>query len=1011
MKESDELLAATVTQVATSVTQLKDLVLTLSAKIDKMSSKETEETPVESTLDALRSASSSYGSVQTRYTKIDFPRFLGEDPSGWIYKCKRFFEFNRIEEEQKVRLAVMHLDEKAIQWFQWFEKTQKTLDWKGFTYGIQMRFGPNVFEDAIGELTTLQQNSTVKAYQERFEELANRTTGLTEEFFVSCFISGLKEEIRAGVQMFQPGNISQAIGLARLQEESTEAIARKSRTPVRLNQLGWSSTSLTNTKPTSTPVTRSDPKMSNPNSHETKVLANSFSSNAASSSTYMPIKRLTQKEMEARREKGLCFNCDEKFVKGHRCQRTQLHLIIGEDEEDDTGQEVQRVEEAVLDEEVHISVHALFGSSSFRTMRVAGIVKGYEVTILIDSRSTHNFINPKVAKISGQLVEPTPELTVAVADGTRLCSKGLCRGFVWEMQGKSFTADARVLTIGGCDMVLGVQWLSTLGPILWDFKNLKMQFNHQDKPFTLVGNIHSKVEQASQKQMDKSLQQIQQGYLVQLYSLEGDSSEKREVSPDLNSLLTEFSNVFNEPKHLPPIRPCDHMIQLKPGSAPIQVKPYRYPHIQKNEIEKIVKEMLEAGVIRPSVSPFSSPVLLVRKKDNSWRMCVDYRELNKLTVKDKFPIPIIDELLDELHGAKVFSKLDLRSGYHQIRVVTGDVEKTAFRTHEEHYEFLVMPFGLTNAPSTFQSLMNTVFKPYLRKFILVFFDDILVYSKSWTDHLCHLRTTLELLQGNQLFAKQSKCVFGQSSLEYLGHKISDKGVSADPVKVVAMQNWPRPTNLKSLRGFLGLTGYYRRFVQNYGKICQPLTNLLKKDAFLWTETADQAFETLKEAMTTTPVLALPNYDKEFTLECDASGVGIGAVLMQEGHPIAYISKALAPKHLGLSAYEKELLAVVYAVKKWGHYLLGRHFIIKTDHLSLKYLLDQKISTTMQQKWLTKLLGYDYEIMFKAGYDNKVADALSRLGDESNSSVATLIVVQPDWLTILKQAWHSDEHLK
>lgn len=163
MKESDELLAATVTQVATSVTQLKDLVLTLSAKIDKMSSKETEETPVESTLDALRSASSSYGSVQTRYTKIDFPRFLGEDPSGWIYKCKRFFEFNRIEEEQKVRLAVMHLDEKAIQWFQWFEKTQKTLDWKGFTYGIQMRFGPNVFEDAIGELTTLQQNSTVKA--------------------------------------------------------------------------------------------------------------------------------------------------------------------------------------------------------------------------------------------------------------------------------------------------------------------------------------------------------------------------------------------------------------------------------------------------------------------------------------------------------------------------------------------------------------------------------------------------------------------------------------------------------------------------------------------------------------------------------------------------------------------------------------------------------------------------------------------------------------------------------
>lgn len=259
--------------------------------------------------------------------------------------------------------------------------------------------------------------------------------------------------------------------------------------------------------------------------------------------------------------------------------------------------------------------------------------------------------------------------------------------------------------------------------------------------------------------------------------------------------------------------------------------------------------------------------------------------------------------------------------------------------------------------------------------------------------------------------KRSKCAFGQSSLEYLGHIISDHGVLADPAKLESMSKWPRPTSIKALRGFLGLTGYYRRFVKDYGKISQPLTRLLRKDAFEWDQGAEQAFQLLKVAMTTSPVLALPDYSKEFVIECDASGVGIGAVLMQEGHPIAYISKALAPKHLGLSAYEKELLALVYAVQKWGHYLLGSHFIIRTDHLSLKYLLDQKITTLMQQKWLTKLLGYDYEIIYKSGQENRVADALSRQELQGSVALNALSVVQTDWLLPLKQAWETDPELQ
>jgi hypothetical protein len=326
----------------------------------------------------------------------------------------------------------------------------------------------------------------------------------------------------------------------------------------------------------------------------------------------------------------------------------------------------------------------------------------------------------------------------------------------------------------------------------------------------------------------------------------------------------------------------------------------------------------------PSSSPCGSPIVLVPKKDGTWRMCVDFRALNKITVKNHYPLPRIDDLLDQLKDAKYFTKLDLRSGYHQIRIAEGDTWKTTFKTKQGFFEWMVIPFGLCNAPATFMQVMNDVLRPFLDDFVIVYLDDILIFSKSREEHIEHVKKVLDVLRKEQLFLKLSKCEFGKTSLIYLGHIVGGGKLKIDPSKVKVILEWSRPSNVTEVRNFLGAAQYWRKFIANFSSIVAPLHVVTSvKQGFQWGGKQQQAFDTLKEKISSAPVLALPNLRQPFEIQIDASNYAMGAVLLQYGKPICFHSEMFNGAVINYPTYDKELYALVQSVKKWKHYLLGK----------------------------------------------------------------------------------------
>ncbi|GJU64580.1 putative nucleotidyltransferase, ribonuclease H [Tanacetum coccineum] len=525
------------------------------------------------------------------------------------------------------------------------------------------------------------------------------------------------------------------------------------------------------------------------------------------------------------------------------------------------------------------------------------LINNVYASVLFDTGADRSFVSYAFSKYID--IPPTSldtKYSVELANDKSLTTRTILRGCTLNLQNYLFEIDLLPIELGSFDVIVGMDWMVEHRAEVMCFEKYIRVLYRND--MLIIQGQRSGIKSESRLEVISSIR-----------------TQK------------DFPEVFPEElPGLPLIRQVDFHIELIPGAAPVARAPYRLAPAEMKELAEQLKELSDKGFIRPSSSSWGAPILFVKKKDGSFRMCIDYRELNKLTVKNHYPLPRIDDLFDQLQGSSIYSKIDLRSGYHQLRVREEDIPKIAFRTRYRHYKFRVMPFGLTNAPAMFMDLMNHVCKPYLDEFVIVFIDDILIYSP----------------------------------------------------KIEAVKNWASPTTPSEIRQFLGLVGYYRRFIEGFSKIAKPMIELTQKNQkFDWGKEQEEAFQLLKQKLCVAPILALPEGSDDFVVYCDASIKGLGAVLMQRMKVIAYASRQLKIHEKNYTTHDLELGAVVFTLKIRRHYLYGTKCVVFTDHKSLQHILDQKDLNMRQRRWIELLSDYDCEIRYHPGKANVVADALSR----------------------------------
>lgn len=673
-----------------------------------------------------------------------------------------------------------------------------------------------------------------------------------------------------------------------------------------------------------------------------------------------------------------------------------------------------------------------------------GRVGQRQLKVLLDSGASHTYMAKHACEALGLLTVPSKEpLMVRLANGAIEPTSTKVPNLKLWLGSYKLKHDLHVIPIDGYDIILGKDWLSGVNPeIDWASNKVKVRSGNTQYTLPLAAQATpSSTPRVLVMEANSAARMLRQrnyatAFVAIVRESQPDQSDDLDLHPDdtpfgpqpeyeggsaefrsrLRRLLEKYKAITEGlPKGLPPSRfGKDFTIDLEEGTKPIYGPLYRMSPAELEEVRRQLTDLMDKGWIRPSDSPFGAPILFVRKKDGSLRMCVDYRKLNLATRKNRTPLPLIDELLDVISGSTVWSKLDLAQGYHQMRVADQDTHKTAFRTRYGLFEFLVLPFGLTNAPAAFVTMMNKVLAPYLDKFVVVFIDDILVFSRSEDDHLKHLETVLRTLMEHQLYLKLSKCRFGLPEVEFLGHVVSREGIKVDPAKTTAVREWPRPTNPQDVRQFLGLAGYYRKFQPHYSHITSPLTDLTKSDyQWRWREDVEQrAFDSVKEALSNPPVLAFPDPAKPYELYTDSSEFAQGATLLQDHgsglQPIAYYSHKLTPAETNYGTGELELLAVVRALKEYRPYLEGAEFSIRTDHANLRYVHTQIPPSKRYARWLEYLQQFAAKITYVQGSQN-LTDALSRRPDYArlNTTVATTVGL----LERIRAAYHSDDNYR
>ncbi|KAL0546184.1 hypothetical protein IC582_016090 [Cucumis melo] len=557
----------------------------------------------------------------------------------------------------------------------------------------------------------------------------------------------------------------------------------------------------------------------------------------------------------------------------------------------------------------------------------------------------------------GLEVEPLGSiLSVSTPSGVVMLSKEKIKACQVGVASHMLDVTLLVLDMQDFDVILGMDWLSANHASIDCFRK-EFVFNPPSgTSFKFKGpGIVCILKVISVMKASKLLSQSTWSILASVVD-----TREPEVPLSSEPVVREYPDVFlDELPGLPPPREINFAIELEPGTAPISRAPYKMAPAELKELKVQLQELLDKGFIRPSVSPWEAPVLFVKKKDGSMRLCIDYRELNKVTVKNRYPLPRIDDLFDQLQGATVFSKIDLRSGYHQLRIRDSDIPKIALHSRYGHYEFIVMSFGLTNAHAVFMDLMNRVFKDSLDTFVIVFIDDILIYSKTEAEHEEHLHQVLETLRANKLYAKFSKCEFWLKKVTFLDHVVSSEEVSVDPAKIEVVTSWPRPSTVSEICSFLGLAGYYRRFVEDFSRIASPLTQLTRKGTpFVWNPACESSFQELKQKLVSALVLTVPDGSGGFVIYSDTSKKGLGCVLMQQGKVVAYASHQLKSHKQNYPTDDLELAAVVFSLKIWRHYLYSEKIQNFTDHKSLKYFFTQKELNMRQRRWLELVKDYD-----------------------------------------------------